>query len=337
MRALGLWLLLALPTSAAEFRPPVPPALPAPAAGLAPRAPALLPVPAFPALAVALPAPRAAAGPAVAGEKAPSAYAALASAGGALAAPEGAAAPEAPLEALWTGRRGRSAAAAAALLGTLVEAARPSPTAARVLERVAAAARRGGQVRVEVKPLDGVLGEYDYSIGILRLDSLHAAEDPRQAAATLIHELVHVLQHAEDRMPAEALEMEMEAHAVSVRVLDELGVPEAQRDWFSRGVKKSLRRGPDVFERWLAGRLPGKWRHGEDSASDMIDELESEADGLFERAEAAKRGGERWLALAQRAQSDADWLKTRRGRAAYKRFAERVRRLLEAESARLRR
>jgi hypothetical protein len=352
LRAL-LVLLLAAPSWASGWRAaPAPsiPALPMAAAGL-PNPPFLYPgaQPAFPtmvllprlrSLGVVVPAsvgfqPFAAA--AAAAKEKPSSLTSLSSLGAKLAVPAASAAPEGELEPFWTGTE-RRGDAGLSKLDAVVAAARRSKTGREILDKVDFLARERGPLPIEIKELrDSELGHYDYSLGILALDRAHASGDPRVAAATLLHELVHVLQHAGGQAPAEALEMELEAHAVSIKVLDELGVPEDERDTFSRELKRLLRdEGPAAYEAWLAEQLSGKLRRS-DGAEDIVDVLENDAERWWEAASRGKRGRDRLIALAERSQADAEKLKTKKGRAAYARFAARVRALLGKEHRRLRR
>lgn len=205
----------------------------------------------------------------------------------------------------------------AALLGAAMAEARRSPTGRRILAR-AERALGGRPLPVQVRDLGRNLGEYDYGAGVLRLDRSHLASDPKQAAATLVHELVHVLQHREG-IPAEALEMELEAHIVSMTVSKELGIP---LNGFEAAAAKALAKGPKAYADWMAGQLPGKVRLLDSDLASVTEQLEWEVDDL---ENASRVSAERldW------ARSDLALLKSRKGRAAYRAFAARVLRLIE--------
>ncbi|MBI5203047.1 MAG: hypothetical protein HY925_15755 [Elusimicrobia bacterium] len=104
-------------------------------------------------------------------------------------------------------------------LARAVEAARASPTAASILDRVEALAeRRGRPVQVRIRDLGNNWGEYDYIEDRLDIHS-RFREEPALAAPTLAHELLHILQHEED-VPADALELELEAHILTLRIME---------------------------------------------------------------------------------------------------------------------
>ncbi|TBR26060.1 hypothetical protein EPO15_00985 [bacterium] len=200
----------------------------------------------------------------------------------------------------------------AALLDAAMAEARKSAAGRRILKR-AEKALAGKPLPLQVRDLGNNLGEYDYIAGVLRLDRAHLAADPKQAAATLVHELVHVLQHREG-IPAEALEMELEAHIVSMTVSKELGIP---LGGFEAAAKKALAQGPKAYADWMAGQLPGKVRLLDSDLATVEEQLEMEVDDL---ENASRVSAERldW------ARSDLALLKSRKGRAAYRAFAARV-------------
>lgn len=255
--------------------------------------------------------------------------AALEQAGAALAvAPQGGFAAEQSLATLF--EAGRKAAPAvepallavrrasdAALLEAAMSEARKSATGRRVLAR-AEKAMGGKPLPLQVRDLGRNLGEYDYMAGVLRLDRAHLESDPKQAAATLVHELVHVLQHREG-VPAEALEMELEAHLVSMAVSRELGIP---LGGFEAAAAKAVAKGPKAYADWMAGQLPGKVRLLDSDMARATEHLESEVDDL---ENAARVSAER-LGWARR---DLALLKSRKGRAAYRALAARVLRLIK--------
>lgn len=207
----------------------------------------------------------------------------------------------------------------AALLEAAMAEAKKSATGRRVLKR-AEKAMGGNPLPLQVRDLGGNLGEYDYMAGVLRLDRAHLTSDPKQAAATLIHELVHVLQHR-DGVPAEALEMELEAHIVSMAVSRELGIP---LGGFESAAAKALAKGPKAYADWMAGQLPGKLRLLDSDFKAAVEQLEMEVDDL----ENASRVSAERLEWARR---DLALLKSRKGRAAYRALADRVLRLIKAK------
>lgn len=206
----------------------------------------------------------------------------------------------------------------AALLETAMTEAKKSATGSRVLAR-AQKAVGGKPLPLQVRDLGGNLGEYDYMAGVLRLDRAHLTSDPKQAAATLIHELVHVLQHI-DGVPAEALEMELEAHIVSMAVSRELGIP---LNGFEAAAAKALAKGPKAYADWMAGQLPGKLRLLDSDFKAAVEQAEMEVDDL----ENASRISAERLEWARR---DLALLKSRKGRAAYRALADRVLKLIKA-------
>ena len=279
------------------------------------------PIPVLPAAAVALRPPVALVTLAAASRLAPTppAPAGQLQAVAALAAslPE-APSPAAALEEFWNGRR-RPSVQAQDDLGRIVDAAMASAAGRDVLARVAEL----GSVPVAFTKLKGDLGQYDYASGVMLLDVSARSADVRSAAATLVHELVHVLQHAEG-LPAEALELELEAHAVTLEVMRDLGLkPDNPFSW--RAAKK-LGQGPDAFIEWMARQLPSKHRRG----PGVVEELESEVERLQEKLDEDLRPAERARTEALLAWTERDLavLRTRAGRARYARFARRVRQRL---------
>lgn len=207
----------------------------------------------------------------------------------------------------------------AALLDAALAEARRSKTGRRVLAR-AEKAMGGRPLPLQVRDLRGNLGEYDYMAGVLRLDRAHLENDPKQAAATLVHELVHVLQHREG-VPAEALEMELEAHLVSMAVSGELGIP---LNGFEAAAAKALAKGPKAYADWMAGQLPGKVRLLDSTMARAAEHLEAEVDDI----ENAPRISAERLEWARR---DLALLRSRKGRAAYRALADRVLKLIKTK------
>lgn len=175
-------------------------------------------------------------------------------------------------------------AADRALIGAAIEAAKGSRSAREVLRRVAAARRR--PARVVVRPLRGPLAQYDYLRDVIELDSRYRRGDPRQAGATLVHELLHILQHGAG-VPSEALEMELEAHLVTIDVLIQLGLGD-RMDPFSIAARRKLAESPSAYVEWMAGQMPGKTRLLGKDFDEVEGDLQDEVDALDRRAVRSK-------------------------------------------------
>ncbi|MFA6030473.1 MAG: hypothetical protein WC969_11515 [Elusimicrobiota bacterium] len=139
------------------------------------------------------------------------------------------------------------------LAKTLGKAAR-TRVGRSVLRRAAAvAARRGRPVPVQVEELRSENGSFVYDWEVLQLARSLVRDDAPEAAAIIVHELLHFVQR-DIGLPSDALEMELEAHIVTLQVFRQLGakVPRAS---FSYGFEQALLRGgaPEVIE-WLAGQ-----------------------------------------------------------------------------------
>jgi len=218
----------------------------------------------------------------------------------------------------------------AATVADVVRTAWESPTARGVLRAAEKLAKRSGaRVPVVLRPLGNNYGEYDYVDRILYINRDLAASDIKEAAATLVHELVHVLQHTRN-IPGESLEMELEAHVITLRVLDELGVAERDRGGFSIAAAKSLRESPEAYVKWMAGQLPGKVLLAGADFDQLADDLEAEADELQERIDrlkspAAKARAEAQLAAVHR---DLDIVRSPDGQKRCRAFAQHVKRIL---------
>lgn len=248
--------------------------------------------------------------------------------------------PAATLEDFWS-RQKKPAAALQDDLSRIVETANASATGRQILGAVA----KLGAVPTVFADLKGNLGEYDYKTGILYLDKKSAAGDVRSAAATLIHELQHVLQHLEG-LPAQALELELEAHALTLLAMEELGLEPG--DGFSWRAKKKLAQGVDEYVEWVARQLPSKHRlQGRDYAA-LADALDAEADELEDKYWAlterlAKnlrgRGLTQWPALAadlEWARRDAALMRTSTGRRRMAALQKRLEALLQRAHSRYR-
>lgn len=207
-----------------------------------------------------------------------------------------AAAPREPgpaLESFWTG--GFKAAVPAGADGVLsaqkprqlqaleavVAKAWEAPTGRRVLRAAKRLADKKGAVPAELRELGKNYGEYDYLEQALYINKELAASDVREAAAALVHELTHVLQHARG-VPAESLEMELEAHVVTLQVLAELGVRPGGKS-FSAAALRELKKSPAAYIAWMENQLPGKLKLIGADFDELAESLEQEADEVEER------------------------------------------------------
>ena len=198
---------------------------------------------------------------------------------------------------------------------------------------------------VEFRSMGRDLAEFDYIHGVILISRKVRREDLGNAAATLVHELLHVLQHAQG-IPAEALEMELEAHVLTLDVMRELGVP-LEQDRFSKEAHRRLLKSPEEFIGWLHGQLPSKIRLLKSSVEDCETDLEDQAeyaeeriDALRDKLEAAPADPRLKARLAEAEglrdwiQSDRDLLAGPEGRQRYRNFARRVMAVLERYHAR---
>lgn len=184
----------------------------------------------------------------------------------------------------------------------------------------------GGVLAVDVRDLGKNYGEYDYLDGRL---SLHRAlfEPGREGelAGTLVHELLHVAQHAAG-LPSYALELEIEAHLQDLELMAELGLTPPPHT-FARQALDALAKGPAAFVELISNAVPGSPCLVTDSLDDVIDQLEQD----LESALAGR--GRRSAKLARAIEADLLSLRTKEGAAAYRAFSRRVRALLERRSA----
>lgn len=134
-----------------------------------------------------------------------------------------------------------------ARLAEILSAAQASPTAAAILER-AARLRQDSPIPVSFKPLKSDHGYFDYETGGVAMADRYRRGDPRRAAPTLVHEILHVAQD-DARTPGQALERELEAHALTLRILDELGVVDESP--FTVKARKLLAYSPVDFRDWM--------------------------------------------------------------------------------------
>ncbi|MDX6770868.1 MAG: DUF6782 family putative metallopeptidase [Elusimicrobiota bacterium] len=174
-------------------------------------------------------------------------------------------------------------------------------------------------------------GEFDYLERRLRLHrKLLRPESRAQLAATLVHELRHVIQHSQG-VPAEAIEMEIEAHLDDLALMRELGV-EPPPKTFARQLHEALLEGPERFVEILGWALPERPRLA------AMTWAKIEAD-LLEQLKHAKRGkSERKKKLVAAIERDLALVRSKEGRASYRAFSRRVEARLkrEAEAAKSR-
>lgn len=247
-----------------------------------------------------------------------------------------------PLGALWDGAVGRGAGLGSApqlpaclrvakakdreFIAEAVQAARESPIARDILDRVEALVdKRGRPVRVVVGDLKNDWGHYDYVKDVLAINS-RLRDDPAVAAPTLAHELLHILQHAEG-VPAEALELELEAHIVTLRVMEELGI-ESDGGGFSVEAARRLAIGPEEFIAWMKTQLPGKLLLIGSDFESLKSDLEDEVGELELKDGKRSRGRLDW------ALHDLELVRSPAGRKRYRAFADRVHALIRDEHRR---
>lgn len=212
-------------------------------------------------------------------------------------------------------------------LDAAVELARGTSVGRRALAAAQRAVEaQGGVLAVDVLDLRRNFGEYDYLTGRLRLHrGLFAPGREGQLAGTLVHELLHVAQHAAG-LPSYALELEIEAHLQDLEMTAELGLTPPPHT-FARQARAALARGPDAFVELIQAAVPGSVYLGEDILDDVIEQLEQDLESAQERR------GSRAEPFARSIEEDLDRLRTPAGAAAYRAFSRRVRALLERRSA----
>lgn len=181
---------------------------------------------------------------------------------------------------------------------------------------------------VAVKDLGRNYGEFDYVARKLRLDRrLFEAGREADLAGTLVHELTHVVQHAQG-VPSSALEMELEAHLQDLEMLRELGL-EPPKNTFARQALDALKESPQEFIELVQRAVPGLVFLGEQDFDEIMDQLESDLDEASAKKSKAAQG------LAAAIAKDIDLLSTKEGRASYRAFSRRVLKLLAERSSSL--
>ena len=189
-------------------------------------------------------------------------------------------------------------------------------------------AEQGRVLPVLVQDLGRNFGEYDY---VAKKMSLHKDLffPGREAdhAGTVIHELIHVVQHTQG-VPGNALEMEIEAHLQDLEMLRELGL-EPRAHTFARQLHEALRKGPTEFIALIQAAVPGTVFLGDSDFEDIEEQLEQDLEDQNKRAPRSKAAA----GLAKTIEADLDLLRSPAGRASYKAFSKRVLALLKRRAA----
>lgn len=206
----------------------------------------------------------------------------------------------------------------AAALDRAVELARTTAAGRRALDAAEKAlAAAGRTLPVQVKDLGRNWGEYDYLNDRLRLHArLFEKGHEAELAGTLAHELTHVAQHAAG-LPSNALELEIEAHLLDLELMEELGL-QPRPHTFAAQISDALKKSPKAFLEVLQMAVPGSPFLGESTPAAIIEQLEED----LESAEMIK--GPRGEKLAAVIFQDLKTLRSKKGRAAYRAFSERV-------------
>ncbi len=221
-------------------------------------------------------------------------------------------------------------------LKEVLSLARTIPTGRTTLRKMEELARKKGNYPVSFASLGKNLGQYDYATGTLQLNHQFLHEDLRLSVSTLIHEMTHILQHSQN-IPAEALEMELEAYALHMKALKELKTPVEKWDPFSRDAVKLLKRNPQEYIDWMAEQHPGKFliekNNGDEIAEFQEEELErqdKQIERLREKIEespknpALKRRMKRAQMISHWIERDISLLRSPKALARYHRFSKRV-------------
>lgn len=143
-------------------------------------------------------------------------------------------------------------------LGEVVRAAWTSRTGRRVLSQVARLSnQRGRPISVFLTDLRANNGEYVYDWDMIQLGQHYLKKDPVEAAPTLVHELLHVVQKSLV-LPTDAIEMELEAYMVTFDVMRELGVPFEKGSFYKSAYRKFQGPLPE-FVKWLTKEYSGNY------------------------------------------------------------------------------
>jgi hypothetical protein len=147
---------------------------------------------------------------------------------------------------------------------------------------------------VEFADLRSNNGEYVYDWGMLRMALSYKKLAPEAAAPVFIHELLHAVQRFH-RLPTDAVEMELEAHVVTIQVARELGLRFPKND-FSRKAEELLRESPEAFIQFVASSYSDNLGFG---AGQKIAEFERRLFDLHARSTARIRRLESKLSRRQ--------------------------------------
>jgi hypothetical protein len=232
-------------------------------------------------------------------------------------------------------------------LKEVIALARTTPTGREILKKMKELSSRTGNYPVVFSSLGKNLGQYDYTSQTLELNRQFLNEDTRLSVSTLIHEMTHILQHSKN-IPAESLEMELEAYLVHIKTLRELRMPVKDWDPFSRQAFKLIKSGPSRYIDWMAEQHPGKFLLKNGNAEELAELQEQE----FERQEklinhlnwrikrnqkniALKKKKKRAQIILSWIERDIALLRSPKALARYRRFSKRVHSLLKRLSDRL--
>lgn len=217
----------------------------------------------------------------------------------------------------------------AAALDRAVALARSTRSGRRALdeaEKILAA--EGRTLPVLVLGLGRNYGEYDYLARNMRLHSaLFKKGREADLAGTLVHELTHVAQHGRG-VPANALEMEIEAHLQDLDMMAELGL-KPPKGTFARQALDFLAQGPDKFVELLQAAVPGTIFLGGSSLEDVIDQLEEDLAAQRKLAKRSKSAA----GLIPVIERDLARLRSAEGAETYRAFSRRVLALLKRRAA----
>lgn len=167
------------------------------------------------------------------------------------------------------------------LAGVVREAWR-SKTGRRVLRQASLLSiQLGRPITVVVEDLRANNGEYVYDWDVVRMGRHYVRKEPVEAAATLIHELLHVVQKSL-MLPVDAFEMELEAYGVTFEVMRELGLPFEKNSFYRSAYRKF--HGPlDEYLRWLLKEYNGNIPLVTSKLSAYVKELTAQRDKTLKR------------------------------------------------------
>ncbi len=234
-----------------------------------------------------------------------------------------------------------------ARLKEVIALAQTTPTGRRILRKMRKLASQSGSYPIVFSSLGKNLGQYDYASQTLELNRQFLHEDIRLSVSTLIHEMTHILQHSQN-VPAESLEMELEAYLVHMKTLRELKMPVKDWDPFSRQAFKLVKSDPQKYIDWMAEQHPGKFLLKDGNSEELADFQEQELerqDKLIEHLNRKieenpkdinlKKKKKRARIILSWIERDIALLRSPKALARYRRFSKRVHSLLRRLSDRL--